>query len=158
MRSKVRAYSHQGHGPRAEQQAGYISATSDSTPSVANGSRSIHRGHEDQFPLPRLRVRYVLAEPTFDRTRVNGCNAPTPAIRGTEIERRQGSTLCRPSPAAAPALALKRALPVNIWPRDHRASSRAFASRRMGSVKPSVNFSYIGASRLRASVRLPCSP
>src|SRR5215468_10731137 len=42
MRSKVRAYSHQGHGPRAEQQAGYISATSDSTPSVAKGSRSIH--------------------------------------------------------------------------------------------------------------------
>src|SRR6516225_8602602 len=32
MRSKVRAYSHQGHGPRADQQAGYISATSDSTP------------------------------------------------------------------------------------------------------------------------------
>src|SRR5215510_9824203 len=31
MRSKVRAYSHQGHGPRADQQAGYISATSDST-------------------------------------------------------------------------------------------------------------------------------
>jgi len=28
----VRAYSHQGHGPRADQQAGYISATSDSTP------------------------------------------------------------------------------------------------------------------------------
>jgi hypothetical protein len=31
MRSKVRAYSHQGHDPRADQQAGYISATSDST-------------------------------------------------------------------------------------------------------------------------------
>src|SRR6516225_11350556 len=44
MRSKVRAYSHQGHGPRADQQAGYISATSDSTPSLANGSRSIHLG------------------------------------------------------------------------------------------------------------------
>src|ERR1700746_185541 len=44
MRSKVRAYSHQGHGPRADQQAGYISATSDSTPSLANGSRSIHEG------------------------------------------------------------------------------------------------------------------
>src|SRR5690349_7813404 len=27
MRSKVRAYSHQGHGPRADQQAGYISAS-----------------------------------------------------------------------------------------------------------------------------------
>ena len=45
MRSKVRAYSHQGHGPRADQQAGYISATSDSTPSVAKSSRSIHLGH-----------------------------------------------------------------------------------------------------------------
>src|SRR5215831_16992563 len=44
MRSKVRAYSHQGHGPRADQQAGYISATSDSTPSLANCSRSIHLG------------------------------------------------------------------------------------------------------------------
>jgi hypothetical protein len=28
----MRAYSHQGHGPRADQQAGYISATSASTP------------------------------------------------------------------------------------------------------------------------------
>jgi hypothetical protein len=42
MRSKVRAYSHQGHGPRADQQAGYISATSASTPSLAKCSRSIH--------------------------------------------------------------------------------------------------------------------
>jgi NADPH2:quinone reductase len=44
VRSKVRAYSHQGHGPRADQQAGYISATSDSTTSLAKGSRSIHLG------------------------------------------------------------------------------------------------------------------
>src|SRR6516162_5912695 len=44
MRSKVRAYSHQGHGPRADRQAGYISATFDTTPSLANGSRSIHQG------------------------------------------------------------------------------------------------------------------
>src|SRR6516165_8077213 len=44
MRSKVRAYSHQGHGPRADRQAGYISATSDSTSSLAIGSRSIHLG------------------------------------------------------------------------------------------------------------------
>jgi hypothetical protein len=29
---------------RADQQAGYISAASDSTPSLANGSRSIHLG------------------------------------------------------------------------------------------------------------------
>src|SRR5258705_5801626 len=42
MRSKVRAYSHQGHGPRADQQAGYISATSASAPSLAKRSRSIH--------------------------------------------------------------------------------------------------------------------
>ena len=44
MRSKVRAYPHQGHGPRADQQAGYILATSDSTTSLGNGSRSIHKG------------------------------------------------------------------------------------------------------------------
>src|SRR5215469_1913759 len=50
MRSKVRAYSHQGHGPRADQQAGYISATSDSTPSLANGSRSIHKGRVSRAP------------------------------------------------------------------------------------------------------------
>src|SRR5690242_16393993 len=41
MRSRVRAYSHQGHGPRADREAGYISATSDSTSSLANGSPSI---------------------------------------------------------------------------------------------------------------------
>ena len=29
-------------------------------------------GHEDQFPLPRLRVRYVLAKANFDETRLNG--------------------------------------------------------------------------------------
>jgi len=43
MRSKVRAYSHQGHGPRADQQAGYISATSDRTSSLANSSRFSNR-------------------------------------------------------------------------------------------------------------------
>ena len=45
----MRAYSHQGHGPRADQQAGYISATSHSTPSLAKGSRSIHKGHYAKF-------------------------------------------------------------------------------------------------------------
>src|SRR6201987_4140169 len=58
MRSTVRAYSHQGHGPRADQQAGYISATSDSTTSLAKGSRSIHLGHEEPFPPPGLNGRY----------------------------------------------------------------------------------------------------
>src|SRR5215472_17465747 len=43
MRSKVRAYSHQGHGPRADHQAGYISATSGCTTSLANGSRFSNR-------------------------------------------------------------------------------------------------------------------
>jgi hypothetical protein len=51
MRSKVRAYSHQGHGPRADQQAGYISATSDSTPSLAKGSRSIPSGQDRKPPI-----------------------------------------------------------------------------------------------------------
>src|SRR5260221_2592404 len=49
MRSKVRAYSHQGQGPRDDQQDGYISATSDSTTSLANGSRSIHLGQSFAF-------------------------------------------------------------------------------------------------------------
>ena len=44
MRSIVRAHSHQRHGPRADQQAGYISSTSDRTPSLANRSRPIHSG------------------------------------------------------------------------------------------------------------------
>jgi len=75
MRSKVRAYSHQGHGPRAEQQ-GYISATSDSTPSVAKGSRSIHSGHHDAFLRPRRSVRCRFSQGTFARTRGNGQDAP----------------------------------------------------------------------------------
>jgi hypothetical protein len=41
MRSKVRAYSHQGHGPRADRQAGYISATSDSTPHLRRAAGSL---------------------------------------------------------------------------------------------------------------------
>ena len=52
---KVRAYSHQGHGPRAEQQAGYISATSDSAPSVAKSSGSIHMGILMAFASKRSR-------------------------------------------------------------------------------------------------------
>jgi hypothetical protein len=56
MRSKVRAYSHQGHGPRADQQAGYISATSDSTTSLAKGSRSTQKEHGTN-PLSRDSAR-----------------------------------------------------------------------------------------------------
>ena len=44
MRSTVRAYSHQGHGPRADQQVEYKSATSDSNASLAKGSRVSNRG------------------------------------------------------------------------------------------------------------------
>src|SRR4029077_13222934 len=58
MRSKGRAYSHQGHGPRADQQAGYISATSDSTTSLAKGSRSIHKG-DIQMSLRLIRLPEV---------------------------------------------------------------------------------------------------
>src|SRR5215831_12959416 len=65
MRSKVRAYSHHGHGPRADHQAGYISATSDSTTSLAKGSRSIHMGQQ-----------YALSGATRD-----GSIVPKPAIR-----------------------------------------------------------------------------
>jgi hypothetical protein len=55
MRSKVRAYSHQGHGPRADQQAGYISATSDSTTSLAKGGRSIHSGQTQSVAPTRTK-------------------------------------------------------------------------------------------------------
>src|SRR5215472_8714727 len=57
MRSKVRAYSHHGHGPRADQQAGYISATSDTTTSLAKRSRSIHEGHLRKPPIPNVSFR-----------------------------------------------------------------------------------------------------
>src|SRR5215471_19229498 len=57
MRSKVRAYSHEGHGPRADREAGYISATSDSTSSLANGSRSIHIGSAKRPSLANTRTR-----------------------------------------------------------------------------------------------------
>ena len=76
----MRAYSHQGHGPRAEQQAGYISATSDSTPSVAKGSRSIHSGHEDEFPRSRANGRCRFSEGTFAGTPGNGQDAPEAVI------------------------------------------------------------------------------
>ena len=45
MRPKARAYSHQGHGPRADQQAGYISATSETCAELT----SIHSGHKRTF-------------------------------------------------------------------------------------------------------------
>ena len=64
MRSKVRAYSHQGHGQRADHQAGYISATSDSTTSLANGSRSIHVGHDEALPLDRPNAGYLIGKET----------------------------------------------------------------------------------------------
>ena len=51
MRSKVRAYSHQGHGPRADQQAGYISTTFDRTPSLANSSRFSNRSTPVKLPV-----------------------------------------------------------------------------------------------------------
>ena len=70
MRSKVRAYSHQGHGPRADQQAGYISATSDSTTSLANGSRSIHLGQQH----------------ALSRSRRDGSIAPSTVIIGSAIK------------------------------------------------------------------------
>src|SRR5262249_22779542 len=91
MRSKVRAYSHQGHGPRAEQQAGYISATSDSTPSVAKGSRSIHLGHEERFPPPRRNGRCRFGQATFIGTHGNERDAPKPARRWTAIGTREST-------------------------------------------------------------------
>ena len=62
----MRAYSHQGHGPRADQQAGYISATTDRTTSLANGSRSIHSGQHRKLPTADMGYRL----------------APIPVIRG----------------------------------------------------------------------------
>ena len=57
MRSKVRAYSIKATA-RADQQAGYISATSDSTPSLAKGSRSIHSGQQCPRPLSGTSGRF----------------------------------------------------------------------------------------------------
>src|SRR5262245_48048391 len=82
MRSRVRAYSHQGHGPRAEQQAGYISATSDGTPSVAKGSRSIHEGQIERLPPPGPSARYAIRQETAAGAHGKGRNAPVTAIRG----------------------------------------------------------------------------
>jgi len=59
------------HSPiRSRPSGGLLSLLCPSGP-VPDPSRSV-KGHEDQFPLPRLRVRYVLAEAIFDETRVNG--------------------------------------------------------------------------------------
>src|ERR1041385_6523783 len=44
MRSKVRAYSHQGHGPRADQQAGYISASPIPPPHLRRAAGPYIRG------------------------------------------------------------------------------------------------------------------
>jgi hypothetical protein len=46
----VRAYSHHGHGPRAEQQARYKSATSDSTPHLRRAAGPYNRGNTE-LPL-----------------------------------------------------------------------------------------------------------
>src|ERR1700739_3907687 len=76
MRSKVRAYSHQGHGPRADQQAGYISATSDTTSSLAKrqpvhtfGSTAVDANAEFEW-LGRVEDR--------DRGTPRGATPPTP--------------------------------------------------------------------------------
>src|SRR5215467_7588636 len=60
--------------------AGYISATSDSTPSIAKGSRSIHLGHEDAFPRQRLSARSRFSQRTFGGRHGNGRSAPIPAL------------------------------------------------------------------------------
>jgi hypothetical protein len=76
----VRAYSHQGHGPRADQQAGYISATSDSTPSLAKCSRAIHKGQLERLPPPTLSARYGLREGTFAWPHGKRQGAPIPVV------------------------------------------------------------------------------
>jgi hypothetical protein len=75
----MRAYSHQGHGPRADQQAGYISATSHSTPSLANGSRSIHSGAGIAIDESERPPRVGLTRSTDDRRTAGfGAELPTP--------------------------------------------------------------------------------
>src|SRR5271156_873907 len=80
MRSTVRAYSHQGHGPRADQQAGYISATSDSTTSLAKGSRSIHSGHDRKTTTEKTNVRLAFKARSFAVMHADGEVAPRPVI------------------------------------------------------------------------------
>jgi len=53
-------------------------------------------GHGPAFRLTEASGRCRLGQATFAGTDGKGREAPTPAVRGTEIER-QGSTLCRRS-------------------------------------------------------------
>ena len=60
----MRAYSHQGHGPRADQQAGYISATSHSTPHLRRAAGSLIAAPSSRlsFTLPaRVMVLFAVS-------------------------------------------------------------------------------------------------
>src|SRR2546422_2663206 len=80
MRSTVRAYSHQGHGPRADQQAGYKSATSDSTPHLRRAAGPYKRGMKTSSPPPSLSGICGLGEATFARMGGKEEDAPIPAV------------------------------------------------------------------------------
>ena len=148
MRSKVRAYSHQGHGPRADQQAGYISATSDSTPSLANGSRSIHLGRKRMLPTGRLctcwrsyslRITIAASEP-----RPIGPGADTSGAVGSRLERigrrSGGPRRCVRPLASSPGRTSGRGLPsgwlvafapiISVGSEEARSIALALASVR----------------------------
>jgi acyl-CoA synthetase (AMP-forming)/AMP-acid ligase II len=55
MRPKARAYSHRGHGPRADQQAGYISATSAACAELTCDQQPVHT-FGSQAAAPSLRI------------------------------------------------------------------------------------------------------
>lgn len=133
MRSKVRAYSHQGHGPRADQQAGYISATSDSTPHlrtaagpyirVDSGSsivapRTAGYGAPFSFPCVPPKVAYPSDSGRSALAAGTGLHAPEATFMVAGVNRRAGST--GDSGTAVRSGKAARALPVG-FPSDNRA-------------------------------------
>ena len=135
MRSKVRAYSHQGHGPRADHQAGYLSATSDSTTSLAKGSRSIHVGHLHPYAA----------------SSATGCRAPEAAVG--QLSQTGCSLPAQSKPARAsprivseakltyrPRLSYSRisAYKAKGWPILRRPH---YSAKRKGVVRPAQRYS-----------------
>ena len=108
MRPKMRAYSHQGHGPRADQ-TGRIHISDFRNPrtiSLAKRSRSIHRSHLQTFAAPK---RKSALPPKADVRRANqhAGFGPTPEVgcatsrkSAAEISMREGRFSVVTLPAA----------------------------------------------------------
>ena len=121
MRSKVRAYSHQGHGPRADRQAGYISATSDATPSLANGSRFSNRSSFVKAPFKSsARVMVLFA--------VSTAAATSGAVRSAGIARSITGLRLITCPPAGHAIACTLARERHRCPRSCELASIDYAA------------------------------